>query len=152
MEEKKELQEWMDRLEKLNHQQAKYARLQCLFTVVAAVCCVALFALVYLKLPAMQDVVLKMDTVLTDLEVITHELSGSLDTVLDDLQTVTSQLAQTDLGAMVEHVDDLVTASQEGVKQATDQLSSIDFKTLNRAIEDLADVVAPLAKFFNVFG
>ena len=134
MEEKKELQEWMDRLEKFNHQQAKYARLQCLFTVVAAVCCVSLFALVYIKMPAMRDVVVKMET------------------VLENLETVTDQMADMDLATMVKNVDDLVATSQAGVEQAMDQLNAIDFNTLNRAIDDLADVVDPLAKFFNVFG
>ena len=134
MEEKKELQEWMDRLEKFNHQQAKYARLQCLFTVVAAVCCVSLFALVYIKMPAMRDVVVKMET------------------VLENLETVTDQMADMDLATMVKNVDDLVVTSQTGVEQAMDQLNAIDFNTLNRAIDDLADVVDPLAKFFNVFG
>ena len=134
MEEKKELQEWMDRLEKFNHQQEKYARLQCLFTVVAAVCCVSLFALVYIKMPAMRDVVVKMET------------------VLENLETVTDQMADMDLATMVKNVDDLVVTSQAGVEQAMDQLNAIDFNTLNRAIDDLADVVDPLAKFFNVFG
>ena len=134
MEEKKELQEWMDRLEKFNHQQAKYARLQCLFTVVAAVCCVSLFALVYIKMPAMRDGVVKMET------------------VLENLETVTDQMADMDLATMVKNVDDLVVTSQAGVEQAMDQLNAIDFNTLNRAIDDLADVVDPLAKFFNVFG
>ena len=134
MEEKKELQEWMDRLEKFNHQQAKYARLQCLFTVVAAVCCVSLFALVYIKMPAMRAVVVKMET------------------VLENLETVTDQMADMDLATMVKNVDDLVVTSQAGVEQAMDQLNAIDFNTLNRAIDDLADVVDPLAKFFNVFG
>ena len=134
MEEKKELQEWMDRLEKFNHQQAKYAKLQCLFTLVAAVCCVSLFVLVYIKLPAMQEVVVTMET------------------VLENLKTVTNQLAGVDLETMVKNVDDLVVTSQAGVEQAMDQLSAIDFKTLNQAIKDLSDVVAPLAKFFNVFG
>ena len=134
MEEKKELQEWMDRLEKFNHQQEKYARLQCLFTVVAAVCCVSLFALVYIKMPAMRDVAVKMET------------------VLENLETVTDQMADMDLATMVKNVDDLVVTSQAGVEQAMDQLNAIDFNTLNRAIDDLADVVDPLAKFFNVFG
>ena len=134
MEEKKELQEWMDRLEKFNHQQAKYAKLQCLFTLVAAVCCVSLFVLVYVKLPAMQEVVVPMET------------------VLENLETVTNQIAEVDFGAMVKNVDDLVVTSQAGVEQAMDQISAIDFKTLNQAIKDLSDVVAPLAKFFNVFG
>ena len=134
MEEKKELQEWMDRLEKFNHQQAKYAKLQCLFTLVAAVCCVSLFVLVSVKLPAMQEVVVTMET------------------VLENLETVTNQIAEVDFGAMVKNVDDLVVTSQAGVEQAMDQISAIDFKTLNQAIKDLSDVVAPLAKFFNVFG
>ena len=134
MEEKKELQEWMDRLEKFNHQQAKFAKLQCLFTLVAAVCCVSLFVLVYVKLPAMQEVVVTMET------------------VLENLETVTNQIAEVDFGAMVKNVDDLVVTSQAGVEQAMDQISAIDFKTLNQAIKDLSDVVAPLAKFFNVFG
>lgn len=134
MEEKKELQEWMDRLEKFNHQQAKYAKLQCLFTLVAAVCCVSLFVLVYVKLPAMQEVVVTMET------------------VLENLETVTNQIAEVDFGTMVKNVDDLVVTSQAGVEQAMDQISAIDFKTLNQAIKDLSDVVAPLAKFFNVFG
>jgi hypothetical protein len=49
-----------------------------------------------------------------------------------------------DLGAMVQNVDELVVTTREG-------LGAIDFKMLNQAIEDLADVVEPLAKFFNVF-
>lgn len=152
MEEKQELQEWMDRMEASNRQQARYAKWQCIFTAIAAVCCVSLFLLVYIKMPAMQELSTKMETVLTDLEVITQQLSGSMETVLENLETVTAQLAEVDLGAMAESVDDLVTTSQAGVKQATDKLNTIDFKTLNQAIRDLADVVEPLAKFFNVFG
>ena len=152
MEEKQELQEWMDRMEESNRQQARYAKWQCIFTAIAAVCCVSLFLLVYIKMPAMQELSTKMETVLTDLEVITQRLSGSMETVLENLETVTAQLAEVDLGAMAESVDDLVTTSQAGVEQAMDRLNTIDFKKLNQAIGDLADVVEPLAKFFNVFG
>ena len=72
--------------------------------------------------------------------------------ILINLETVTNQIAEVDFGAMVKNVDDLVVTSQAGVEQAMDQISAIDFKTLNQAIKDLSDVVAPLAKFFNVFG
>ena len=48
MEEKQELQEWMDRMEESNRQQARYAKWQCIFTAIAAVCCVSLFLLVYI--------------------------------------------------------------------------------------------------------
>ena len=40
---------------------------------------------------------------------------------------------------------------QSSVKQITDKLNAIDLDTLNAAIENLADVVEPLARFFNVF-
>ena len=152
MEEKQELQEWMDRMEESNRQQARYAKWQCIFTAIAAVCCISLFLLVYIKMPALQELSIKMENVLTDLEVITQQLSGSMETVLENLETVTAQLAEVDLGAMAESVDDLVTTSQAGVEQAMDRLNTIDFKKLNQAIGDLADVVEPLAKFFNVFG
>ena len=152
MEEKQELQEWMDRMEESNRQQARYAKWQCIFTAIAAVCCVSLFLLVYIKMPALQELSIKMENVLTDLEVITQQLSGSMETVLENLETVTAQLAEVDLGAMAESVDDLVTTSHAGVEQAMDRLNTIDFKKLNQAIGDLADVVEPLAKFFNVFG
>jgi NTP pyrophosphatase (non-canonical NTP hydrolase) len=152
MEEKQELQEWMDRMEESNRQQARYAKWQCIFTAIAAVCCVSLFLLVYIKMPALQELSIKMENVLTDLEVITQQLSGSMETVLENLETVTAQLAEVDLGAMAESVDDLVTTSQAGVEQAMDRLNTIDFKKLNQAIGDLADVVGTLAKVFNVFG
>ena len=152
MEEKQELQEWMDRMEESNRQQARYAKWQCIFTAIAAVCCVSLFLLVYIKMPALQELSIKMENVLTDLEVITQQLSGSMETVLENLETVTAQLAEVDLGAMAESVDDLVTTSQACGEQAMDRLNTIDFKKLNQAIGDLADVVEPLAKFFNVFG
>ena len=64
--------------------------------------------------------------------------------LLANLELVTTQLAGMDLGAMVQNVDELVVTTREG-------LGAIDFKMLNQAIEDLADVVEPLAKFFDVF-
>ena len=48
-------------------------------------------------------------------------------------------------------VDAFVTTGQSAVEQATEKLSIIDFETMNKAIADLADVVEPLARFFNVF-
>ena len=37
------------------------------------------------------------------------------------------------------------------IRELDEALDTIDLETLNRAIADLADVVEPLAKFFNVF-
>ena len=133
MEEKQELKELLERLDASNRQQAKFAKWQCIFGIAAAACCVGLFALVCTLMPQMQA------------------MSGQLETVLANLEIVTDQLADMDLGTMVQNVDSLVTTSQVGVEQALEKLNGIDFETLNQAIKDLADVVEPLAKFFNVF-
>jgi len=133
MEDKKELQELLERLDQSNRQQAKYARWQCIFSVAAAVCCVGLFVLVYHLMPEVRSLTNQMETVLTNLELVTDQLAGM------------------DLGSMVRNVDDLVVTTQEGVEQTMNRLNAIDFETLNQAIRNLSDVVQPLAKFFNTF-
>ena len=133
MEEKRELRELLERLDRSNRQQARYARWQCIFSVAAAVCIVGLFVLVYTLMPQVRELTEKTEVVLTN------------------LTEVTDQLANMDLGAMVENVDELVVTSQAGVEQALEQLNAIDFETLNQAIGDLSDVVEPLANFFNIF-
>jgi len=133
MDEKQELRGSLEQLEKFNRQQARYGKLQCLFSFIAALCCAGTLYLVWSLMPHITDIAAQLETTLTNLEVITD------------------QLAATDLEGMVENVDSLVATSQQSVRQITDKLNAIDFETLNHAIEDLADVVEPLAKFFNVF-
>ena len=113
--------------------QVKYQKLQCIFSGIAAISCVALFALVFTLLPQAAEMTTRLDTVLTNLE------------------SVTQQLADADLGGMVQNVDTLVTTSQAGVDQMMEELNAIDFDTLNKAISDLAAVVEPLANFFKMF-
>ena len=133
MEEKRELQELLERLDESNRQQAKFAKWQCVFSLLAAVCCVGLVLVVYNLMPQVR------------------ELTGQMEVVLENLEVVTDQLAGMDLGQMVENVDALVVSSQDGVEQAMSKLNSIDFDALNKAIAHLSDVVEPLARFFNVF-
>ena len=138
-------------LEKLLYKQNRYAKWQCILTAAAALCCVGIFVLALTLMPQIQAVTEHMNTVLTDLEAVTGQLEGEMDTILSNLNTVTDELARADLEGMVADVDSFVTTGQEAVEQATEKLNIIDFETLNQAIEDLADVVEPLAKFFNVF-
>lgn len=138
-------------LEKLLYKQNRYAKWQCILTAAAALCCVGIFVLALTLMPQIQAVTEQMNTVLTDLEAVTGQLEGEMDTILSNLNTVTDELARADLEGMVADVDSFVTTGQEAVEQATEKLNIIDFETLNQAIEDLADVVEPLAKFFNVF-
>lgn len=96
------------------------------FSVAAAISCVGLFVLIWTLMPEVRNLTRQMETVLANLELVTTQLAGM------------------DLGVMVQNVDELVVTTREG-------LGAIDFQMLNQAIEDLADVVEPLAKFFNVF-
>lgn len=80
------------------------------------------------------------------------QLSEKAFFVLDNLDTVTWELASTDLGTMVENMGALAAESQEIVGEAMKKLEAIDIETLNKAIDDLADIVGPLANISNFFG
>lgn len=132
-------------------QQQRFAKWQCILTGVAAACCLGIFILVCTLMPRVYGLVEQTETVLTDLEAVTGQLEGQMEVILTNLDEVTQELAQADLAGMVENVDTLATTSQSAVEHATEKLDTIDLDTLNKAIQDLADVVEPLARFFNVF-
>ena len=138
-----ENQEMLNQLRK----QTQYARLQCLFSVIAAVCCVVLLLSVWSFMPALRDTASQAQSLASQ----AGELVTVAEDVLADLQTVSKGLAEADLPGMVQDVDKLVSVSQSAVQDAAEKLESIDMQTLNQAIADLADVVEPLAKFFNSF-
>lgn len=140
MDNNQKLMDLLEQMEKANRKQVAYARLQFVFSVIAAICCILLLLAGVKVLPQLQEAALQAETVLTNLE------------------TVTTELAQADLIGMVENVDALVTnvdglvgTSQEGVEQTMAKINAIDFDALNDAIQDLSDVIEPIAKFFNTF-
>ena len=140
METDMKLVELLERMEQTNKKQVFYARLQFLFTVVAALCCVVLLLSGMSVLPKLQETAVQAEAVLTNLE------------------TVTTELANVDLNSMVQNVDALVTdvdglvgTSQLGVEQAMEKLNAIDFDALNDAIKDLSAVIDPIARFFNKY-
>lgn len=140
METNPEMQELMTKLEKNSRQQVRCARLQCLFAVLAAVCCCAMLLAVLSLVPQVQQIAEQIQA-----------LGIQAQTVLTNLEAVTSELSEADLGSMVSNVDTLVTDSQEGVKQALDKINELDIASLNQAISDLSAVVKPLADFFGRF-
>ena len=133
MEENRQMLELLQQIEKTNRQQARAARLQCLLSLVAAVFCVGVFVLIFNFLPQVDAVVTQMQTVLGNLEATTEEL------------------ASLDLQSMVDGIDTLVASGQDGLAQTMEKLNTIDIATLNKAIQDLAAVVEPLAKVSNMF-
>lgn len=140
MDKDQKILELMEEIKKGNAKQVLFARLQCIFSIVAALCCLIVLVAGLKILPQLKISV------------------NQAETVLNNLEDVTSELAKVDLGSMVDNVDslvknvdDLVTTSQSGVEQTMDKINAIDFETLNKAIEDLSEVIEPIAKFFNGF-
>ena len=133
MEENRQMLELLQQIEKTNRQQARTARLQCLLALVAAVFCVGVFVLIFNFLP-------QVDAVITQMQ-----------TVLGNLEATTEELASLDLQSMVDGIDTLVASGQDGLAQTMEKLNTIDIATLNKAIQDLAAVVEPLAKVSNMF-
>ena len=140
MENNPQLQELLTGLERSSRRQVRYARLQCFFAILAAVCCAAMLFAVLSVVPQIRQIAGQVQTLGTHAE-----------TVLTDLEAVTSELAAMDLQSMVNGVDTLVTDSQEGVKQALNKINELDITSLNQAIADLSAVVKPLADFFGKF-
>ena len=140
MEENRELLELLQKIEKTNRQQVKLTRLVCLFALVAALCCGCTVALVYNVLPQITNVVPQINSVVSQMQI-----------VLGNLETATAQLSVMDFTGMVNNVEALVTTAQESLEETMNKLNTVDFQTLNKAIDDLAKVVEPMSKLMNVF-
>ena len=139
--EEKDIREILERLDKSNRQQVRYARLQSILAILAALCFIALVFVAGSIVPKLMDFTAEAEGLLAQAEV-----------VLTNLEDVTSELAQVEYTKMIDDVNGLVASSQEGLEQTLEKVNSIDIEKLNEAIDGLAKVVEPLTRFFKVFG
>lgn len=144
MEITQDVQKLLEQLERNSRRQLAYARIQCVFSVLAAVCCLALALAVIRFVPQAELLAAQIQELATQ----TQGLAAQAETVLSNLETASASLAQADLSGMVSNVDTLVKDSQEGLGQALEAINSIDIEALNTAIANLSAVVEPLASFF----
>ena len=70
-----------------------------------------------------------------------------MDSIVENISTLVG-----DVEGLVGNVDALAISAQESLKQTMTKLDAINFQALNKAIEDLAAVIEPLANFVNLFG
>ena len=110
---------------------------QFLMTMVMALCCVGVVCAVVL---AYQNLVPTA-----------QEALAAINGVTKDLTQISAQLTEADLAALVEHVDNMAVTSEEGIKQALEQINSINIDELNQAIAALYEVISPLAKLMGRF-
>ena len=135
--EREEFQKMMERIEKSNAGQEKYARRQYRMSQVAALAAVLILVVVTYTCA---QLIPKVNATYRHLEA-----------VMQDLEVITSELADADLNQMIDDIDSLVVSSEDNINSAMKKLNAIDFETLNTAIGDLAGVVSPLATFFGRF-
>ena len=149
MEENKELTVLLEKIEANSRKQAKYAKWQCILSVIAAVACVAVLGFVLYLLPMLNDLAVQADTVMRNIGQVSAQLAqADWEGLISDLETVSNQMANANLGSIVEEVNGLVQSSQASLEQTMGKINSIDFETLNKAIQDLSKVVQPLANLF----
>lgn len=133
MEERQQILELLQKMERNSRKQLFTSRIQCLFSLIALVCCLV--------------ILINILTLLPQIELLAQEAN----VVLTNLQVVTEELADLNLQGMITDIDDLVITSQKGVNAAVSKIEQIDFETLNEAIADLSSVIEPLAKLSNLF-
>ena len=76
-------------------------------------------------------------------------LTNALDKASEKLVAVDGALE--DFGEVFDNVNSLVDSSSKAVEQTMDKVEQMDIESLNEAISDLNDVVAPMAEFFGRF-
>lgn len=127
----------MKQIESSNAGQEKYARKQYIMSQITAAASIEILGIVlYVAVTLLPRANATFD---------------NLELVMGNLQVITSELADTDIDGMINNVNRLVTSSQQDVEDALSKVNAIDFDSLNKAIKDLSDVIAPLAKFVNLF-
>lgn len=140
MEETKEMVELLQKIESNGRKQLFYTRVQCIAAVAAVVCFAGIYFLIKDFLPQISAIITQIPGVVLQME-----------SVLGNLEVVTKELTTVDFAGMIEGVNALVETGQIGLEETVSKLNAIDFEALNQAIEDLAAVIEPMAKFSKLF-
>lgn len=135
------MEQVLEKIEKQSRRQLLFTKILCMLCVLMLICTLVLTLSIT---GAVQEIL----TITQPLQ----QMADQAGTVMANLDTVAQDLADADLGSMVENVNTLAADSQTVITEAMKKLDTIDIDTLNQAIADLADVVEPLAKVSKFFG
>ena len=147
MEDNKQLVELLTQINEATRKQARYVKLQCLFALITAACFAGIFLMIRDFLPQISAMITQLEAVMAELPTMVEQMA----VVLSNLEVVTTELAAVDFSATVDGINNMVNMGQNSLQETVNKLSTIDFETLNRAIEDLSKVVSPLANFLSRF-
>ena len=148
MEQNTQMLELLKRIEKTNRRQLLFTQIFCGIALVAAVFCIITLVQVNQLLPQLSAIVTQMQGVLGNMEQVAGELAGlDMNSIVENIGTLVG-----DVEGLVGNVDALAISAQDSLKQTMTKLDTINFEALNKAIEDLAAVIEPLANFVSLFG
>ena len=133
MDQNQEMLDLLRRIEKSNRQKVITNVLVCLFMLAAAASCIAICVMLGQLIPQVNQTI------------------GQMQTALNSLEETSNHLRGLNLDTMVSNVNALSVYAQQSLQQTMDNLNTIDFETLNKAISDLAQVIEPLANFVAKF-
>ena len=140
MEQNERTLELLEKIEKTNRRQLLFTQIFCGIALVAVLFCVIALVKVNQLLPQVQDITAQMQGVLGNMEQAAGQLAAlDIRGIAENVET------------LVGNVDMLAVSAQDSLKQTMTKLDTIDFETLNKAIEDLSAVIQPLADFFGMF-
>lgn len=135
------MEQVLEKIEKQSRRQLLFTKILCMLCALMLICTLVLTLSIT---GAVQEIL----TIAQPLQ----QMADQAGTVMANLDTVAQDLADANLGSMVENVNTLAADSQTVITEAMKKLDTIDIDTLNQAIADLADVVEPLAKVSKFFG
>ena len=129
-------------LEKLVTNSSKQLFYTRVTSLAALVLCAAVTVCLSVVVPKVMTTVESANEILTQVS----ETITLADTTLESVTSMSTSIS--DMGTTM---DTFITDNAETVEEIMTKLEEIDFEGLNDAIEDLGDVVEPLANFFGKF-
>ena len=129
----------LSRLIESSEKQLFYERAR---TVISVISAIAIICALVLVVPAILKTVSHVDGIISQ--------AGQTMELADEALAGITQMSESITG-MGRNMDEFILENEETISRVMEQLESVDFEGLNRAIKDLGDVVEPFAKFFNKF-
>jgi len=135
MENNNETLDYLKQIRDLNKKRLMWSRVTALLMALFVVLVACVIPAVLNTLRVAEDTMLTANDTLEQAQSIMTDMTSTIDTMETTLESVTK----------------LVNDSSESLVAAFDNINSIDFEGLNKAIEDLGNVVEPLSNFFKKF-
>ena len=135
MENNNETLDYLKQIRDLNKKRLLWSRVTALLMALFVVLVACVIPAVLNTLKVAEDTMLTANDTLEQAQSIMTDMTSTIDTMETTLESVTK----------------LVNDSSQSLVAAFDNINSIDFEGLNKAIEDLGNVVEPLSNFFKKF-